>query len=483
MTTVEANGPHRAFTHATLRWRASGRSALLSALAVASLGLAACGHRMSSGELLAANGSLSSNGPAATTSTGPADETVGGIDQTGTGGGPVATASAGAGPTSPSASGAVGPSSEGCATPGETGPIAIGTVGNYSGPAGSSQVGNARAMQVWASMVNSRGGLCGRQVQVIVVDDHSDPAQYRAALQDLVENRHVVAFSNAAVLTGDAGIAYLESVKVPGVGGSCAVSAEFDSPMYFLPCPRPDEIMHGLVGNAARFGPSSRTFGLITCREVEVCGALPRRVLLAEGGAKEAGVDVVYEAQASIAQPDFTAECLGAKSAKADTVSVVLDLASLQRFGRSCARQDYFPTYSQLSSVSFDIKDQPGLSEMLVAVPTFSFVGAGTPAQQEFQAAMKEFYGKPPGAQESGGWTSAKLIELAATMAARSKGTITSASMIEALRTLKDETLGGLSVPVSFREGGPGIYPHCWFALRATKGQWSNLNDGQPICR
>lgn len=480
MSTVEANGPRPSVLRPGSRAR-SRRRRLMSVLLAGAL-LAACGHRMSGDELLAANGGLSADGPTATSSTVPGGTPAGAVEAP-VEAGPVATVPSGADRGSPSAPGAVSAGSAACSTPGETGSIAVATVGNYSGPAGSSQVGNARAMQVWASMVNSRGGLCGRQVQVIVVDDHSDPAQYRAALQDLVENRHVVAFANAAVLTGDAGISYLESVKVPGIGGSCAVSAEFDSPMYFLPCPRPDEIMHGLVGNAARFGPSSRRFALITCREAQVCGALPRRLLLAEEGAKKAGVTVVYQAEASIAQPDFTAECLGAKSANADTVSVVLDIASLQRFGRSCARQGYFPTYSSLSSVSFDIKDQPGLSEMLVAAPTFSFVDTSTPAQREFQAAMKQYYGKPPGAQESSGWTSAKLIELAATKAARSKGTITSASMIEALQTLKDETLGGLSVPVTFRSGAPGIYPHCWFAARATKGQWSNLNDGKPLCR
>jgi branched-chain amino acid transport system substrate-binding protein len=363
-------------------------------------------------------------------------------------------------------------------------PIVIGSVGNYSGPAGSSLRPTALTVQTWAQWINQRGGLCGRRVQVAVVDDHSDPAQYRAALQDLVENRGVVAFINAASLTGAAGIEYLERVRVPAVGGGCAVEAEYRSSMYFLVCAPPADQYYGAARNAVLFGPASKKFGLITCREVEVCGAAARRELLERNGVESAGAELVYEAQASITQPDFTAECRGAANAGAASVSLMLDAASVRRFGQSCARQGYEPVFSQISAtVINDTKDYPGLGDLLVALPTFSFASASTPAQQEFQDAMSQLYDGKPGPAEGLGWASAKLLELAATKAVQASGDVTPASLIAALQLMRDETVGGLTIPLSFAPGKPGSYPACWFAVRAKDGTWSTLNDGKPVCR
>ena len=120
---------------------------------------------------------------------------------------------------------------------------------------------------------------------------------------------------------------------------------------------------------------------------------------------------------------------------------------------------------------------------MLLASPTFSFVDRATPAQQEFQEAWRTLAGDAAGPTEAHGWTNGKLIERAAVIAAQTTGTITSASLIDALHTLEDETLGGLSVPLTFPAGRPGVYPSCWFAMEAKGGTWSTLNDGKPVCK
>ena len=371
-----------------------------------------------------------------------------------------------------------------CSTPNETGPIAIGAVGNLSGPAGSALAGTEKGLQVWGSWVNQHGGLCGRQVQVIVVDDHSDPAQYRAALQDLVENRHVVAFSNAATLTAEAGISYIESVRVPVIGSACANEPEFASAMYYLVCAHPADLTYGTAKNAALFGPASHRLAIVTCRESAACGSQIQSTLVAQGGAQRAGMTLVYNAQASIAQPDFTSECQGARAAGGDVFGVFLDPASMRRLGRSCERQGYLPTYTQVAAtVDASLPTEPGLGNMLLVSPTFSFVDASTPAEQEFQQAMASLYGSAPGPAESQGWAHGKLIERAATIAAQTSGSITSATLIDALHTLHDETLGGLTVPVTYPAGGPGIYPACWFAMEAVDGNWTTLNAGQPVCR
>jgi len=62
--------------------------------------------------------------------------------------------------------------------------------------------------------------------------------------------------------------------------------------------------------------------------------------------AKGAGFDLVYQATSSIAQPDFTAECLSARNAGAQVLLPALDTNSVVRMVSSCARQGYAPSYA-----------------------------------------------------------------------------------------------------------------------------------------
>jgi branched-chain amino acid transport system substrate-binding protein len=393
-------------------------------------------------------------------------------------GSPAASSPAGAG-------GAKAPAvTAGCSTK-EAGPLLIGSVGNYSGIAASSMITTVRPVQAWAQDVNSRGGLCGREVKLIIVDDKSDPAQHRAALADLVENRHVVAFvSNAAVLTSTAGIPYLESIKVPVFGSACSVEREFQSPVYFLPCPTVSDQFFATVRTAALFGGDSRKWGLIYCREAEICNA-GKRILIDQGAAKEAGLEIVHVAQTSVVQPDYTSECLSAQRAGAAKVFAVLDLASLGRWVNSCSRQGYNPTYVQLSSsIDATAKDLPKM-HLVVATASFPFAARSTPAEQQFQAVMAKYLGTTsPGPGEAQGWTNAKLFEAAAIRAAQAAGSITPPTLTAALNTFRGETLDGLSVPLTFPPGTAGRPDPCFWVSEGTAGApWAVLRDGTMLCR
>src|SRR5207253_1979065 len=73
----------------------------------------------------------------------------------------------------------------------------------------------------------------------------------------------------------------------------------------------------------------------VTCAEASACHDADK--LFANGAAKY-GYQIVYRAQASIAQPDYTAECLAARNSGAEIAMVVLDGNSVSRFAASCAR-------------------------------------------------------------------------------------------------------------------------------------------------
>lgn len=474
--------------HASARqWR------VLLALVCAALLAAACGHRTDTDDLVAANSQITerervsrSGGGSSDAGTDGSTGDIAGADgaapagsagggSTGTGGGTGGVGDDG-GPGGQEPGAAIG-------TPGESGPIVIGSVGNYSGIAGPPQAPMAKAVQVWADYTNSKGGLFGRQVQVILVDDRGDPAQHVAALRDLVENRHVVAFvSNAGALTIASGRRYLESAGVPVIGTACANTTEFESQIFFPQCEHVEDFYQRAIQVGVQSTDVEPNLAFITCSEAQTCTDAYNNVV--NGGAAErAGANLVYSARASLAQPDFTSECQEARSRGAQLMNVILDPTGVIRLGQSCARQGFNPVFIQGSAtVFYETKDQPGLSNLIVAGQVFNFVGTETPARQEFHDVMETFYGKPGGPAEAYGWASAKLFELVAIRAAERSQSVSPETLIDALHTVSNETLGGLTVPLTFPAGRPAQPAPCAFGAMARDGEWQPLNNGEPFC-
>ena len=68
--------------------------------------------------------------------------------------------------------------------------------------------------------------------------------------------------------------------------------------------------------------------------------------------APKAGFEFVYQGSGSLAQPDFTAECLAARNAGAQVLVPIMDANSVQRIARSCNSVGYKPVFSVWSPPS-----------------------------------------------------------------------------------------------------------------------------------
>jgi branched-chain amino acid transport system substrate-binding protein len=191
----------------------------------------------------------------------------------------------------------------------------------------------------------------------------------------------------------------------------------------------------------------------------------------------------VYRARASLAQPDFTAECLNARNAGAEILTLVMDAASVQRVAASCARQDFRPLITEVASSSkTSHASDPNLSHGVVAsIGHFAWTDASTPATQEFQAAVKQYLGKEPaGAGLASAWASAKLFEKAAAHIGEPP---TAAGVLDGLYAMQGETLGGLVMPLTFTRGKPAPRQVCWMTNIGEGGKWTPLNGGRISCR
>ena len=111
-------------------------------------------------------------------------------------------------------------------------------------------------------------------------------------------------------------------------------------------------------------------------------------------------------ASLSLAQPDFTAQCINARSAGAQAIMIVMDGGSLGRIARDCGRQSFHPALWTGASVFTDSqKSNPDLDGIRAVAQTFPWMLSATPAQQAYQQALKRYDpGAPPAGTASMAW-------------------------------------------------------------------------------
>jgi branched-chain amino acid transport system substrate-binding protein len=118
----------------------------------------------------------------------------------------------------------------GTTAPASTGPITIGaslSLTPPSGPFTADGIAFDRGYSLWAKDVNAHGGILGRPVKLIILDNHSSPNQVVANYQTLINTDHVdltfgpfssLLTTPAAAVAARDGYAFVE-----GAGGAPAV--------------------------------------------------------------------------------------------------------------------------------------------------------------------------------------------------------------------------------------------------------------------
>ncbi|HVW34121.1 MAG TPA: ABC transporter substrate-binding protein, partial [Acidimicrobiia bacterium] len=384
----------------------------------------------------------------------------------------------------PTAPGKAGPDPAQPATPG--GPksiVKIGSVGTLSGPVGGAATAMLAGLQVWIKSVNTAGGVNGHQIALVIGDDSGDPARHRSLLQKLVETDRVLAFvNNFDVLSASkASEDYLIAKRIPVIGGPGSNNEFYHSPMYFPEAAFGDTILFaGIAGMARVTVPEGKKkYGMLVCTEAQLCHDGER--VYAESAPK-VGVEMVYRGQGSLAQPDYTAQCLAARNAGVEVLLVILDPNSILRLGASCARQGYHPIIGMTAGeVSDSMRQDPNLDGAVTVSNIFPWFQTGTPATDEFQAALAKFGPQlEHGVGPATGWTSGKLFGKAA---AAMPEPPTTEAILQGLWSVKNDTLGGLTQPLTFTEGrNAPPDPACWFAIRLKDHGWMSADNFHLNC-
>jgi branched-chain amino acid transport system substrate-binding protein len=481
--------------------------------------LTACGPRFDQGTLEASNGTLTpvrSSAPAPTTGAasgvsavpgpgGAAEPTVAEGGSGGAGVAPVrsgsepaaqrgsAVAQAGGKPSAASQASAAGSAGQaGPSTaersPGQTSPspatgaappvapglkseVVLGSIGVEAGLLGAVSGPAPPAIRAWAAYVNARGGLAGHRVRVILADDGNDPARAQALVRQLVEREKVVAFINEYTLnTLGAVMPYLEEKKIPVIGSIGGDLIGGSSPMMFNPLAGSFGESHAwatlLTINAMT---EKKKLGLVYCREVNGCTTYVQTIkkLMPYGD-----LNIVYEAQVSLAQPDYTAEMLEAQRAGAEVLFTLVDSASIGRVAKSAHRQGYQPIFVAAFNASHDLvfaggKDVEGLLVGGRYAPWDS-----SPLVEEYREAMKTYQPNAPRGDLGGGvFVVGRLLQ--ERIALFLKEPPTSAQFLEGLYALDKDTLGGRLPGISFPHGSHAKVNLCTVPQRLVNGRFT----------
>ena len=350
-------------------------------------------------------------------------------------------------------------------------PIIIGQVGNNSGIGGQAVRPSIDAVRAWVAATNAKGGVNCHPVRYLVADDGGDPSRRQSLVAKLVETDKVIAFVEMGdILSGSAEAAkYFEQKRIPVIDWGHADWA-FENTMYFPSGASGRNVALISMPAAARVAKETGATKIagVYCIEAPICSAA---YPLGPQQARDFGMTMVYQAKASLTQPDYTSVCQAAQNAGAQQIIIYLEGNGVARFARSCRSVNYRP---QIVAVSLALvkkaADDPNVDGTLYSMANMPWFATDIPAVAEFTAVMKRY---APGAELNPsamtGWVGAKLFEAAARDVSEPP---TNESLLEGFWKIKNFDAGGLTMPLTFTKGAPPPDYWCFWTTQVKDGKF-----------
>lgn len=361
-------------------------------------------------------------------------------------------------------------------------PITVGVICTCSGPFGAYLHGAEEAYVAWSKSVNSSGGLNGHPVSLSITDDQLNPGTAMTAVQSMISS-HVDAIADFSFLDTVFASA-VSAAKIPVVGANMTEVPFYTNPYFFPEGQTNDSGNYSMAATAKSSG--AKNIGVFYCAEASTCASgVP---LLKQAGA-EIGLPLVYSAELSATAPNYTAQCVAAQQQKVQSIFFGLAGITIQRVAPDCAQQGYSPIYvSEGEGYTLPMAKTTGLNNNLRSAFGTLPLFASNPQITAMNKAVNKYY---PGlttdpnqwsqfGQQA--WASGLLLAAAVKGAGiSSSATPTAAAITKGLYTLKADTLNGMTVPLTFKEGQP--HPvDCWFTTQIKNQVPTLLNSGKISC-
>ncbi len=328
-------------------------------------------------------------------------------------------------------------------------------------------------VHAWVSWQNAHGGVNGHPVDLITKQDPGNPGVALTEVKSLVAS-HIVALIDSDSEDDAAWFTYIKSQPVavfPTGFNSLQMAAATDvfqtavSQYYLF-----DEIMLA----AQKVG--GHKMAVLYCAENPAC---KQTVAPLSAAAKQFGIPVVFNAAILASAPNYTAQCLAAKSAGADVMFIADGPAPTLAAAASCAAQGYTPhQVSDEAAYSQQMAGKPGWNGFLGTQDNIPFFVTSTPGSAAYHQALQQY---APSVLTNAQfsilptilWTTGLLIAQAAqTGAVGTTNPMTGPALVNGVYQLHSTNLGGMTPTLTYVRGQPN-QPHCWFWAGIQNGHWN----------
>jgi branched-chain amino acid transport system substrate-binding protein len=295
----------------------------------------------------------------------------------------------------------------------------------------------------------------------------------------MVQNDHVIGFAgNEFPTTVQASAPYLLKHQIPLVGGESSTNFWFTNPMFFPVSSGQTVIGVGMGKTAASLKLPNTA--LWVCNLGAPCTTNGDPV---GAGLTEAGVRIVNNQTISLTQSTYQANCLAAQQSGAQAVTSISDPATYEEIFQSCNQIGYKPTYlfyEEQISAAFTTVQGIKAAGVMVSFPWF--LKSGSPALEEWAKATAGIPASDLGPTAANLWSSLKVVEAALRAGVPRGGAPSTADLLKGLYSLKGETAGGLTPPLTYTPGKPAPQGTCWFEFTLENQTFAAPNDIKPTC-
>ena len=252
-----------------------------------------------------------------------------------------------------------------------------------------------KAAKLAEKQINAAGGINGKQIKLLIVDDQSTNPGALAAVNKSIEQDRVLAL--LGVTTSTQILAVSETIKQAGiptlVGGSAVAVTRQGNPWMFRVRPDDSIVAQGMIKYIKEEMKLSKV-GLLHDADAFGTGGGD----LVERYAKENGLTIVKREKYSGADRDFTAQLLALKNAGTEVMVVYATagpaIAVIQRQYRQIGSPYKFlgsPTSAQENTLNLSKEAAEGLVAMMDNVPGDALKKYAVDYKKEYNEELNTF--------------------------------------------------------------------------------------------
>jgi branched-chain amino acid transport system substrate-binding protein len=357
----------------------------------------------------------------------------------------------------------------------------VGAMGTFTGVA-SGSTGDAKTVfQDWVSATNAAGGINGHPVQAVILDDQNNPSTALTNAQQLVQQDHVKVIFDLSDNLESAFAKVVDTAKVPVLGQSESTVLGTDANFYST-----GTTVEPLIWGELKAASLAKVakIGALYCAEIASCA---ETVPLFTSLGPTVGVSLAYSAKVSSTASSYTAQCLGSKDSGATGVTIGAASDVALRVAEDCAAQGYKPTYvSTAGEMTTPWLAQSALNGAIGTTQDVPWFDDSLPATKAMQAAFAKYSPSLTsdaafGATATIGWAAGTVFATVAKTAGLIPGSSQTA-IIAALDTVKNDTFGGITPPLTYTAGKPAQVP-CSFVAGISGGKWTEPIGLKTVCQ